>query len=118
MKEKLFDSEAKIMEILWQRGPLSAKQISLIAANTIGWNKNTTYTVIKKLEAKGFLRRDDPGFLCTPLISREEVQKKEASSLLNRLFGGSRKALFSALLEDETLSEDEIAELKELIEKR
>ncbi len=118
MKEKLFESEAKIMEILWERGPLSAKEISLIAADTIGWNKNTTYTVIKKLEAKGFLRRDDPGFLCTPLITREEIQKKEASSLLNRLFGGSRKALFSALLEDETLSEEELAELKELIEKR
>ncbi len=118
MKEKLFESEAKIMDILWRRGPLSAKEISLIAADTIGWNKNTTYTVIKKLEAKGFLRRDDPGFLCTPLITREEIQKKEASSLLNRLFGGSRKALFSALLEDETLSEEELAELKELIEKR
>lgn len=118
MKEKLFESEAKIMEILWRRGPLSAKEISVIAADTIGWNKNTTYTVIKKLEAKGFLRRDDPGFLCTPLISREEIQKKEASSLLNRLFGGSRKALFSALLEDETLSEEELTELKELIEKR
>ena len=118
MKEKLFESEAKIMEILWRRGPLSAKEISVIAADTIGWNKNTTYTVIKKLEVKGFLRRDDPGFLCTPLISREEIQKKEASSLLNRLFGGSRKALFSALLEDETLSEEELTELKELIEKR
>ena len=118
MKEKLFESEAKIMEILWQRGPLSAKEISLIAADTIGWNKNTTYTVIKKLEAKGFLRRDDPGFLCTPLITREEIQKREASSLLDRLFGGSRKALFSALLEDETLSEEELAELRELIEKR
>ena len=118
MKEKLFESEAKIMEILWQRGPLPAKQISLIAADTIGWNKNTTYTVIKKLEAKGFLRRDDPGFLCTPLITREEIQKREASSLLDRLFGGSRKALFSALLEDETLSEEELAELRELIEKR
>ncbi len=118
MKDKLFESEAKIMEILWRQGPLSAKQISLIAADTVGWNKNTTYTVIKKLEAKGFLRRDDPGFLCTPLVSRKEVQKKEASSLLDRLFGGSRKALFSALLEDESLSAEELAELKELIEKR
>ena len=68
MKEKLFDSEAKIMEIIWERGPLSAKEISLIAADTIGWNKNTTYTVIKKLEAKGFLRRDDlkPPRRCPP----------------------------------------------------
>ena len=118
MKEKLFDSEAKVMEIIWERGPLSAKEISLIAADTIGWNKNTTYTVIKKLEAKGFIKRNDPGFICTPLVSQEEVQKREAVSLLNRFFGGSRKALFSALLDDEKLSEQEIEELRELIDQR
>lgn len=116
MQEKLFDSEAKVMEIMWERGPLSAKEISLIAAETIGWNKNTTYTVIKKLEAKGFIRRDEPGFICTPLVSQEQVQKKEAESLLNRFFGGSRKALFSALLEDEKLSDKDKEELRDLID--
>ncbi|MBR2750853.1 MAG: BlaI/MecI/CopY family transcriptional regulator [Clostridiales bacterium] len=118
MNEKLFDSEAKVMEILWERGPLSAKEISLIAADSIGWNKNTTYTVIKKLEAKGFIRRDEPGFICTPLVSQNEVQKNEAESLLKKFFGGSRKALFSALLEDEKLTDREIEELRDLIDKR
>ena len=118
MQEKLFDSEAKVMEILWERGPLSAKEISLVAAESIGWNKNTTYTIIKKLEAKGFIRRDEPGFMCTPLVSQEEMQKKEASTLLNKVFGGSRKALFSALLEDEKLSDKEIQELTDLIDRR
>lgn len=117
MQDKLFDSEAKVMEILWERGPLSAKEISLIAAQTIGWNKNTTYTVIKKLEAKGFLRRSEPGFLCTPLVSKNQIQKAEAASLVKKVFGGSRRALFSALLEDEPLSEEEIAALRALIDK-
>lgn len=118
MNEKLFDSQAKIMKIIWDKGPLSAKEISLIAADSIGWNKNTTYTVIKKLEAKGFIRRDDPGFICTPLISRSEMQKAEAKALLDRVFGGSRRALFSALLEDEQLSESEVSELRKLIDSR
>ena len=116
MKEKLYDSEAKVMEIIWNNGSLPAKEISLIAADSIGWNKNTTYTIIKKLVAKGFIRRDDPGFVCTPLVSQAEMQKTEAKSLLNRVFGGSRKALFSALLEDEDLSESEISELRKLID--
>lgn len=106
------------MEILWSNGPISAKEISLIAEDTIGWNKNTTYTVIKKLVAKGFIRREEPGFLCSPLVSQAEMQKAEAKSLLKRVFGGSRKALFSALLEDERLSEAEIEELRKLIENR
>lgn len=118
MEQKLFDSEAKVMEILWANNPLSAKDISLIAAQTIGWNKNTTYTIIKKLEAKGFIQRQDPGFICTPLVSQNEVQKAQAASLVEKVFGGSRKALFSALLEDEPLSEDEIKALRKLIDNR
>ena len=118
MKEKLFDSEAKVMEIIWARSPISAKDVSLIAAETIGWNKNTTYTVIKKLETKGWILRHDPGFICTPLVSKDRVQKAEAASLVKKLFNGSRKALFSALLEDEPLSEEEVEALRQLIHNR
>ena len=118
MQEKLFESEAKVMEIVWTKAPISAKDISLIAAETIGWNKNTTYTVIKKLEAKGFIKREDPGFICTPLISQNQMQKVEVTSLVKKVFGGPRKALFSALLEDEPLSDEEINELRRLIDNR
>ena len=117
MSEKLFDSEIKVMEIIWEKGPLSAKEISLIAADSIGWNKNTTYTVIKKLEAKGFIRRDEPGFICTPLVSREQMQKQETESLINKFFGGSKKALFSALIDKEDLTEEQAEELQRIIDK-
>lgn len=118
MKERLFDSEAKVMDIVWEKSRISAKEISLIAAEKIGWNKNTTYTVIKKLVEKGFIHREDPGFICTPLVSQNQMQKVEVESLVKKVFGGSRKALFSALLEDEPLSEDEIDELRKLIDDR
>lgn len=116
--QKLFDSEIKVMEIIWSNEPITAKEISLVAAETIGWNKNTTYTIIKKLEGKGFIKRENPGFICTSLISRDEIQKSETQSLVDKLFGGSKKALFSALLDDEKLSDKDIKELRELIEKR
>ena len=118
MTQRLFDSETKVMEIIWANHPISAKDVSLIAAETIGWNKNTTYTILKKLEAKGFIQRQDPGFVCTALVSQNEVQKAEADSLVKRLFGGSRRALFSALLEDAPLSDEEIRELRQLIDNR
>ena len=118
MEEKLFDSEAKVMQILWERGAISAKEVSLIATDTIGWNKNTTYTIIKKLEAKGFIRRDDPGFICTPLVSKEHIQKTEAATLVKKVFDGSRQALFSALLTDEPLTDSEIEALRKLIDGR
>lgn len=116
--QKIFDSELKLMELIWEREPVSAKDLSILAATALEWNKNTTYTVLKKLEAKGFILRKDPGFICSSLVTRDEVQKSEAKSLAARLFGGSKRALFSALLEDEELTADDIAELKDMINKR
>ncbi|MCH5317283.1 MAG: BlaI/MecI/CopY family transcriptional regulator [Eubacterium sp.] len=116
--QKLFDSEIKVMEIIWDSEPITAKQVSLVAAETIGWNKNTTYTILKKLEAKDAIKREEPGFICSSLISRDEVQKSETQSLVDKLFGGSKKALFSALLEDEKLSESDIKELRDMIDRR
>ena len=115
---KVFDSEIKLMEIIWEHEPVSAKEVSLLADKEIGWNKNTTYTVIKKLIDKGYVKREEPGFICTSLISKDEVQKSEAKGLVDKLFAGSKKALFSALLEDEELTDDEIKELRDLIDKR
>ena len=114
---KLFVCELKIMEILWREGTLSAKQISAIAAEEIGWNKNTTYTILKKLIDKEAVARKEPGFLCSPLIARDIVQKDETERLIDKFWGGSKKAFFAAFV-DEQLSEDEINELKSLIEKR
>lgn len=118
MSQKIFDSEIKVMEMVWASEPVSAKELSLMAEKQIGWNKNTTYTVIKKLEAKGFLKRSEPGFMCTSLVSKEEICKTETQGLVDKLFGGSKKALFSALLQDESLTKDDIEELRSMIEKR
>ena len=117
MNITLFDSELRLMELLWESGPVSAKALSLSAAEIIGWNKNTTYTVLKKLEVKGYINRTEPGYICTALISREQAQKSEANHLISRLFGGSRKALFSALLDDKALSKEELDELRRMIDR-
>lgn len=116
--QKLFDSELKVMELIWAHEPISAKELSVLADQEFGWNKNTTYTVIKKIEAKGYIRRNDPGFICVSLISKKDVCENETQGLIDKLFGGSRKALFSALIEDEKLTKDEIDELRKLIDKR
>ena len=115
---KIFESEYRFCLILWEHEPISAPELVKLCQSQLGWKRTTTYTVIKKLEAKGFIRREDPGFICTPLISQNQMQKVEAASLVKKVFGGSRKALFSALLEDEPLSDEEIKELRKLIDNR
>lgn len=118
MTTKIFDSELKLLEIIWELEPESAKNISLAAEKRIGWNKNTTYTVLKKLETKGYISREEPNFVCKSLVSMNEIQKSETKGLIDKLFKGSKKALFSALISDEALSESELSELRELINGR
>ena len=115
--EKLFDSELKVMEPLWADGPQSAGELAKKLAASCGWNRNTTYTVIKKLIDKGAVSRSDPGFLCAPLVTREEIQRQETDSLIARLFGGSKAQFLTAFLSEKDLTPAEAAQLRELIEK-
>ena len=115
-KIKLFEGERKLMELLWARDGATAKELSVLAAEQIGWNKNTTYTVIKKLVDKGAIERREPGFRCHSLIDREQAGQQEARAVLHSFFGGSVKALFSSFLADGSLNAQEAEELRRMID--
>ncbi|MCL2774150.1 MAG: BlaI/MecI/CopY family transcriptional regulator [Oscillospiraceae bacterium] len=117
MEIKIFDSELKVMEIIWDKGDLTAGEIAKILKEQVGWNRNTTYTVIKKLIEKNAVERLEPGFNCRALITKEEVRQYEADELIGKLFGGSADVFLSAFLNGKNLSEKEIARLKQIIEK-
>lgn len=115
MAIKLFDSELKVMSVLWKEGDTTAKQISDILKAEIGWNMNTTYTVIKKCIAKGAIERREPGFLCHALISRETAQEAETDELIGKLFDGSADKLFASLLGRKKLTAEQIARLRQIV---
>ena len=115
MAIKLFDSELKVMGILWKEGDMTAKRISDILKAETGWNMNTTYTVIKKCIAKGAIQRREPSFLCHALIPKEAVQEAETDELIGKLFDGSVDKLFAALLGRKKLSVEQIAKLKQIV---
>lgn len=116
MNVKLFDSELKVMEVLWEQGPRPAKDIVDVLLGRIGWNKNTTYTVIKKCMEKGAIERSEPGFLCTPLVTRDEVAQSETEQLIDKMFGGSSELFFSSFLKNEGISEEDALRLARMIE--
>ncbi len=116
MEEKLFDSERKVMEVVWERGDIAAREIALILNERTGWNKNTTYTVIKKCIRKGWIERQEPGFVCRAILSREQARENDTEEFVNRVFGGSVPLLFSALLSGKKMSKDEIRRLRQMID--
>lgn len=115
MAIKLFDSELKVMDVLWREGDKTAKQISDILKDEIGWNMNTTYTVIKKCIAKGAIERSEPNFMCHALIAKEVVQEAETHELINKIYDGSADKLFAALLGKKSLSKEQIDKLRQIV---
>ncbi|MDE7276135.1 MAG: BlaI/MecI/CopY family transcriptional regulator [Lachnospiraceae bacterium] len=112
---KLFDSELKVMDILWKKGDVPAKQIADALTKEFGWNKNTTYTLIKRCMKKGAIERSEPNFMCRALIPKEEVQEAETTELINKIYDGSVDKLFAALLGRKNLSAEQIEKLKQIV---
>ena len=112
---KLFDSELKVMEILWEQGGVTAKKIAQILAQKISWSKTTTYTVIKKCIDKGAIQRVEPGFICHALISKDQAREYETTELINKMYGGCADSLVASILGSKNLSSEEIERLKQTV---
>ena len=113
---KLFESELKVMDVLWSEGEANAKRIAEVLKEQVGWSKTTTYTVLKKCVDKGAIERTDPGFLCRAKITREEAQRYETDELIDRMYGGRADRLVAALLDGGRLGAEEIARLRRLVD--
>ena len=113
---KLFDSELKVMDVLWREGDLPAKAIARTLTEEIGWNVNTTYTLIKRCIAKEAIERSEPGFMCRALVSKEQVQQEETQELIDKVFDGSADNLFASLLGGRRISREQLEQLRRMID--
>ena len=115
MEVKLFDSELKVMGVLWREGDVTAKHIAEVLKEEVGWNKNTTYKLIKRCIQKGAIERSEPKFMCHALIPKELVQEAETDELINKIYDGSADKLFAALLGRKKISREQIESLKQMV---
>ncbi|WP_343249622.1 BlaI/MecI/CopY family transcriptional regulator [Diplocloster hominis] len=115
MSIKLFDSELKVMDVVWKEGDVTAKYIADVLKDQVGWNVNTTYTLIKRCIKKGAIERREPHFVCHALILKEQVQEQETDELINKVFDGSVDKLFASLLGRKNLSAAQIERLRQIV---
>ena len=113
---RLHEGELNVMELLWSNQSLAAKDIAKIIKDYIGWEKNTTYTVIKRLIDKGAVKREDPGFVCKAVISKNDVQQIETRALIDKVFGGELIAFFTEFLAQQNLDAEEVRELRKILD--
>jgi predicted transcriptional regulator len=111
----LFEAEKRLMEIIWQEAPVESGRLVKLAGDNINWNKSTTYTVLRKLIAKGFVKNEDS--IVSVLIPKEEVLISESNQIVNESFSGSLPKFVAAFLgNNQTLSDEDADALMKLIQ--
>ncbi|KNY29614.1 BlaI/MecI/CopY family transcriptional regulator [Pseudobacteroides cellulosolvens] len=111
---KIFDAEYKFMNIIWEHSPISSTELVKLANQELGWKKSTTYTVIRRLCERGVIKNENS--IVYALINHEQVMHAETEEHLGKVYDGSLKLFFTAFLQKEKLSKDEVEELKKIIE--
>lgn len=111
---RLAEGEYRFACLVWDHEPLSSGQLVTLAADALGWKKSTTYTVLKKLCDRGVLQ--NTGGTVTSLVAKQAVQCAESAAVVDKTFGGSLPRFVAAFLNAKTISEEEAAEIRALLD--
>ncbi len=111
---RLCESDHRFMTVVWDSEPVPSGQLVRLCQEKLGWKKSTTYTVLKKLAEKGFLKNENS--VVSALIPREQVETFESGYVVDRTFGGSLPAFIAAFTKGRTLTEQEADEIQRLID--
>lgn len=115
MKEyKLAEIEARFADLIWREEPISSPELVKLCEKEFNWKKSTTYTVLKKLCDRGIFRNDKA--VVTSLISKEEFNSYKSRKFVEDSFGGSIPGFLTAFMGGKKLTEEQAAEIKELID--
>lgn len=117
-KYNISEAEWKVMECLWKKDSLTLKQISEELTDT-KWSYTTIRTMVTRLMEKGAIAADKSStsnFKYYAVAPEKECKLEETRSFLKRVFDGSISTMVATLAKQETLSKEEVAELKRIIE--
>jgi len=111
---KLCDSDYRFMLIVWANAPIGSGSLVELCNEKLGWKKSTTYTTIKKLSEKGFIKNENA--IVSVLVGKEEVQAVETDYFIERTFEGSLPQFIASFLGGKKITDKEAEEIKRLIE--
>lgn len=114
---QISEAESAVMDVLWQRSPMSAEEVVAALADARQWQEATIKTLLNRLLNKGAISAEKAGrrYLYAPLLQREDWVHEESQGLLERLFGGRVAPLVAHFSQHRKLSAADVAELRKLL---
>lgn len=110
---KLGEIESQFADIIWSNQPLSSGTLALLAAEQLGWKRTTTYTVLKRLCEKGLFQNENG--TVSARMTKDEYISAQSEKFVSDTFGGSLPAFLTAFTRRKQLSDEDIAEIRDMI---
>lgn len=107
--------ESRFADIIWEHAPLTTAELIKLCEKELGWKRTTTYTVLKKLSERGIFENQDGTVVV--LIGKEEFYARQSEHYVERSFGGSLPGFLAAFTSRRSLSDKEIREIQDIINK-
>lgn len=111
---KLGAVESRFADIIWNNEPIRSGELVKLAEVELSWKRTTTFTILKRLCEKGIFQNKDR--VITSLIKREEFYAMQSENFVNDTFEGSLPAFLAAFASRKKMTEEEIEELKKVID--
>ena len=112
------DAELEILRVLWERGPSTVRQVHEALAGTRETGYTTTLKLMQIMADKRLVSRDESSrtHVYTESVSEEHTQRQLLNDLMDRAFGGSAAALVLRALSSRSTSDEELLEIRKLID--
>ena len=112
------EAEYQVMKLIWDRAPVSTKEVTEILTVESSWKPKTIQTLLSRLVKKGAIgyKKEGRVFVYTPLIKEEDYVEQESSSFLNKFYDGALNSMVVNFLEQDKLTENDINELKKILD--
>ena len=115
----LTDAELRLMDVIWDKGSATVSEVADALPKDLGLAYNTVLTTLRILEEKGYLRHTKPddarAFVYQAVVGRNEAGRNAVRYLVSRFFRNSPELLVLNLLEDEELSDKELASIRKMV---
>ena len=112
--KRLSYGESRFLDVIWENEPVTSGRLVKLCRDLLGWKKSTTYTRLRILVEKGYVKNEES--LVTALVTRSEVQAAESAYVVEQTFSGSLPGFLVSFLGGKTIPAKEAEELKKLID--
>ena len=114
---RVTNSEWYVMNCLWEKNPRSLMQIVPLLSENVGWSKSTCATMLRRMSEKGLIgyKMEGKPKYFYPKVKKEDVVVQETRDFLKRIYDGSIGMMMSALVRQDSLSDEDIKELQAIL---